>query len=252
MTTVTSFSPITSVNSAISTSTAVSQPSDDAVPTLPDPLNPLQGMLFTGDVGATVAALVMTTEKELRKAARTDRDVAYQAQENAQRQEIDHMKDAATTRLITGLAAGGLKIGSAVASAGALKANFDGASARGELAVLEQQAKNAPLNGQQLQQYGGLQERAAGFEKVGGDLGQTGKGLDVESDIVSAVGKFVSDGQERDEKVAANRAATFKRVAEGRADDVHDADKAIDKTMEFYSQWLTGKAAAESAAIHRA
>jgi hypothetical protein len=203
--------------------------STGGVATLPDATDPLASMVSGGDVGSAIAALVMMTQKEIRKAARQDRDFQYKAQENAQNEQLHAMEKSADAKFIAGLADGGLKLGSAGCSFASSANSFE----------LARSANLTPLNAAKLKL------EASNWES-------SGKGLEAYGVIGSSVGKLVSDEADRDAKAAGNRADTFKRLAEGRADDVHDADKSIDKAVEFLQQWLSGKAATAQAAIHRA
>jgi hypothetical protein len=199
------------------------------VPTLPDATDPLVGMVTGSDVGSAIAALVMMTQKEIRKAARQDRDLQYKAQENAQNEELNAMEKSADARFIAGIADGGLKLGSAGCSFASSANQFELAKKTPQLSTLD----------------------TAKLELDARNWEASGKGLEAYGVIGCSVGKLVSDDADRAAKAAGNRADTSKRLAEGCADDAHDADKSIDKAVEFLQQWLSGKAAGQQAALHR-
>ena len=84
-------------------------------PSMPDPR--LDAMVGGEDIGAAVAALVMLSSKESRKSARAAADASNEAMESAQRAQLAHMREAASSRLMSGLASGGYMMAGAAAGA---------------------------------------------------------------------------------------------------------------------------------------
>lgn len=248
--------PVTSVTNSATLAASNAFGATDAsssISTMPDASDPLVGMVNSGDIGSSIAALVMMTQKELRKAARQDRDALYKAQENAQREELDSMEDASNAKFIAGLTEGGLKLGSAACSFTSATTSFKSAQEAPQMETLQAQLKaNGSLSASDAGTLKTLELNAADAKHTTDNLNATSTGLEAYGIIGKAVGGLVSDNAERDAKAAGSRADTFKRLAEGRADDAHDANKSIDKAVEFVQQWLSGKAAQSQAALHRA
>ena len=74
--------PLSTPDSGIGTSSSASTPA--AI--LPDPQ--LTSLINGGDIGSAIAAMVMLSSKEDRKAARASRDAAYNSMESAQATQI--------------------------------------------------------------------------------------------------------------------------------------------------------------------
>lgn len=76
--------------------------------------------------------------------------------------------------------------------------------------------------------------------------------VDAESTFACALANHEADDAARDVRAAGQAVGQIKRVAEGYADDVRDAEKSMAKAVDFLKEWRAARDAAISAAIHRA
>jgi hypothetical protein len=119
-------------------------------------LPPVNQVAFSGDIGAAVTAMLLEAGREIRKIARASREAAMQAEETAHARRIEAMRDAATQRVIGGVAAGACTMGGGAATmaAAGFAANerladrargaaksFDGAAAIGRAAFDHEAAR---------------------------------------------------------------------------------------------------------------
>ena len=211
-----------------------------AVPALPAPADSLELLASSEDVGAAIAALVMQSQKELRKSARLGRDAAYTALEAAQREELAHMREAANDRFKGSLLQGGFQLASAGASFVGAAHSAKAEAAQNKINAAPTQASAQTISGQEV-----LADKAATWNG-------RAKGFEAAATLAPAIANFSKDREEEAAKAAANRADKMKRVAEDHSDDVKDADDSLKKCFEFLRDWLSAKDAARSAALHRA
>jgi hypothetical protein len=97
---------------------------------------------------------------------------------------------------------------------------------------------------------GGAGLASAGF--AGAGFQNWAKGFDAAGKVGGTANEFVSSREDEMAKASEMAAETAKRVAEGHADDVKEANESLTKCLEFLKDWLSAKDAARSAAIHRA
>ena len=88
-------------------------------------------------------------------------------------------------------------------------------------------------------------ENGRGFEAMG-------RVYDAEGTAFGAMSTGLTDAASRDVRAAGQRAENLKRVGDGYAEDVHDADKSMDKALDFLKEWRGARDAATSAALYRA
>lgn len=216
---------------------AETPPAPTAVQTLPPPTDPLDTMHCSGDIGEQIAILVMLTKKEERDRARAGREAADTAADAAQRDELEHMKDAADARLVGGIVQGSMQLGSAGAS-------FTSAAQGARATSLNEQNRLHPDAGS-IGRERDLQTSAGAWSGVA-------KGAEGGATIASAVGNFVGSREDQGAKEAANRAEHAKRTAEEYNDAVKDADGSLKNCLNFVGEWINATNAARAAAIHRA
>lgn len=106
---------------------------------------------------------------------------------------------------------------------------------------------------------GGMQLVSAGYSFAGvaspndkDAFGVASKTVDAESALMAPFGDLEVDTAKRAETAANDRAENFKRIGDDYADDVRDAGKSIDKTLDFLKEFQSSRDASTSAAIHRA
>lgn len=87
----------------------------EAPSVLPSPNARLQ---TSGDVGAMIAAMLLSSAQTSREIARRTRDAAAAAEDVAQAQKIEHMEEAAKWRFVGGVTGGAMKVASGAAEGG--------------------------------------------------------------------------------------------------------------------------------------
>jgi hypothetical protein len=212
--------------------------------TLPEPSDAISRMLMTGDYGSSMAAMLMLSQKEQHENAKNARDSAYQAVENAQRIQIDDMKDAAELKFATGIAQGSCQLGSAGLSLASVKPGVDAQTADYQLRGLPQGTSPAVRNN--------LVQAAASGKTHTEQLAGTAKGLDGFATVVGAGGKLVSDAADREVTGDEQRVTTLQRIASDHASDADEAQKAIEKTVDLFHEYLNVRNATLLAATQRA
>lgn len=218
-------------------------PSNEEIETLPAPHDArLQAMMDGGDVGGSIAAMIMLSNKDRREVSRASRDSAYAAEESAQNEEIQHMKGSALTSFTAGLVQGGFQFMSAGASAASVSPGANATTSQSEL------QSSSLSDADRATTAGDL----ASAQSKAGYLQASSKGFDGSAGLAGTVGKFMSDADDREAKMAANQAAGLKRSAEASADDVKDADDAMKRAVELLKEWTSSKDASMAAALHRA
>jgi hypothetical protein len=174
--------------------------------------DPTSSLINSGDIGSAIAALVYLTKKEQRENARASRDAAYSAQEAAEKSELAAMDREADAKQVGSFFKAMSQFGSAACSFGAA----------------------------------GSSERAGKWWEAAGKTSAAAGG------VTEAVTDFGASKATRDVKAASQQASHFERLGGESDDDVRDAEKSMDKAVDFLKEWRSSKDAATSAAIHRA
>jgi hypothetical protein len=205
----------------------MASPSNTTPSAAPESLMPDVDQLgCSGDPGAMVAALAMTTAKDERKVARAERDQALDAQDKAEAAEIQDLHDKADLQRAQGVVSGLLQAAQGVCD-----------TVAGVYEAHEATDKDA-----QLQKDRTVKNDLKG---VGGAFG---------------VGKTMSDGvfngnitdKDADSKAHGVAADTFKRIADDAHDSDTDAKALLDKALDFYKEYQDTLHQTTMAAIHRA
>lgn len=125
-----------------------------------------------------------------------------------------------------------------------------------ELAAMDREARAKEMAGYTKAAFQGVSaglslasvaspENGRGFEAMG-------RVYDAEGTAFGAMSTGLTDAASRDVRAAGQRAENLKRVGDGYAEDVHDADKSMDKALDFLKEWRGARDAATSAALYRA
>lgn len=177
-----------------------------------DLLPPTGRLELTGDVGAQIAAMLIKAGREGKEAAKRSREAAGKAELEAFDRKIEAMKDAATERLIGGIAGGVMTAASGAATAAG------GASGTAKANQLQGAAK--------------IYDASGGVTKV--------------------LTEFVAAGSDREQAAAERAEKQAAREVENAGDASDDAGELIAKALQAYRDYVAGKDAAQSAAILKA
>lgn len=209
-------------------------PAGDTEDMMPPPA--LQQLLGSGDMGAQMSALVMMAAKQQRDGARELRRHEESAEEIAQKNELEAMREAADDRRDGAIFQGLAQCTSGAAGIAAGSMQVQGANAD-RAYVIANPGQNAPANG-----WSGAAEGVQGFGGVANGVGTIGKGM---YDHAAA-------GHDIEAKAAANEASTAKRAIDDARDLEKDAKDLMNRVMSFYKEYVTSKEDATKAALHRA
>ena len=214
---------MTTVNAAQGVGRAVMETVDpttsvgaaNAANILPDPVTALQ---MSGDPGAELAALAVKSGQQQETNAQSARD----AQKNMEVSE-DNQQVAAMNQKADEIRAGGLTEGLGMIAEGGFDVAAAGAMGSNGKPTLESAALS--FDGKVL--------------KAGSVIDGAGaKAAEANADAAAAAAKSASD------------------QAKGAADDLHDAKKAgadfVSTALDFYREYTSAQAAANTAALHRA
>lgn len=213
----------------------------DRTGALPEPQ--LQSLANGPDLGAAIAAMVMMTAKESKKAARTARDAAYASMEAAQRDQLAHMREEAEAKFIGGMASGIATVGSGALSIGGGMSDAAAATHQAEVDRMNKVGEGASRTEEFARQ------NAAGTASWlnGGSTGLQGAGK-----ITETAESFSAEHSGEAAKGDEMRADAAKRSAEAARDDIDDAKDVLKKAMDFYKEYTTAKNDAQKAAFLRA
>ncbi len=179
------------------------------------------------DTAETIATLIIESNFSRRKAAREDRGETMVEMATAQKEELEHMREAADAKYTSAVTQAWVQIGTGAVTLGSMAAMHGGDALR-----------NAPLH-----DYAGAAYRAMndGGTRLADGVGKLATaGLD----------HRVSD-EEAAAKAAGHAADRAKLAAEELRDDETAAMQSIDKTIGFLKEYEGTASQARSAALYK-
>jgi hypothetical protein len=174
--------------------------------------SPMQHLAASGDIGAQISALLLEIGHDQKKAARAAREAAEHAQLAAEERELDAMKEQADAKLAAGLVGAGAQLGSAA---------------------------------MRLEAVGAPDAKAQGL-KAGADA------VSAFGTIDKTILEYGADEAGRRSKRAGNAVSHQKSAVEDAREQAKDAKASIDKAIDLYKEYLTGKNEAARAAFLKA
>jgi hypothetical protein len=215
--------PKTGVDAEDPTFTSAGESGSDL---LPDPAVCIG--LRMGDVGATVAALILRGDRASRNSARQERELAEQRELGDNARQLSELRQRADEILVTGVVTGLVKSGSGVLAAAA-----------GDQEINAERLGKSTPDGQ-----------TALSDKVG---------LELDSKLTSAYGdsiKAFGESSEAQKDVGAREAERDAKLEQKRMDDAKDSEQALKKlssdVVEFLREFERTMATAQSAIWNRA
>lgn len=223
----------------------------------PDVLPAVNELMCSGDPGAVLAALTMTTARDEARASRQQRDAAMAAQDKAQAAEIQDLRDQANLQRAQGVFDGVMQIGEGACDFAGGMNGLASAGAKADAANEEHliQGGYAQSDEQKAAMEGYAESRqqdALGYDKAATEdkAGATAFGAS------RSVGDGVFGGaltdKQADAKADEASADTFKQIAADARDDEKDAKDLLNKALDFYKEYVDTKNQTAMAAIHRA
>ncbi len=174
---------------------------------------PFAELASTQDIGAQIAALIVSVAREQKESARATRAVAERAQQAADENELACMKEQADAKLAAGMLEGGTKVVS-----GAIGIGSAGCSSKAAAAA-----------------WKGVAEGTAGAGKV-----------------LSTLKNHDADMAALAEKKWGQIAGREGRAVGDASDLEKDAKEMLDRALSYYKEYLTAKSDTQRATLLRA
>lgn len=230
----------------------ISTPNASAATEMPDLLPGVNQLLVTGDPGAMLAALTMTTAHDEEKSARAQRNAAMRSQEASEAAEIQELHQKADLQRIQGIVDGVCDFAQAGMDYAQGVKTFDATSDRLQADKLDQaqdpSLKDPSLKDQsnQLHVEGAKADASASGWKSGSEAMTGAKSIShgaFEAEITN------EDADSKQHEIAAQ---SFKQMADDAHDNEKDAKDLLNKALDFYKEYTDTKNQTALAASHRA
>jgi hypothetical protein len=221
------------------------RPAENGADLLPDPAAAVA--LRMGDVGATIAALILRGDRASRESVRQERELAERREADDDEQQL---RQRANEILITGLATGLVKAGSGALAAGAGEKEIAAEGFKKESEKLASAGADAKEIAAEGLEQASEKWASAMHTKCGRELG---------SKVFSAFGdatKAIGESREAKLDVGAKEAERAAKFEQRRADDAKDSQQQLAKlasdVVEFLREFERTIAAGQSAILNRA
>lgn len=198
----------------------------------PSLLKSVDAMVSSGDPGAAIAALAIKAGRDQREVTRAQRDAEDKAEVAATDRQVASMHHKADMILAAGIAQGASEMAS-------------GAMTMGSAACQYRSDTEKLSNTTSAQQASASDAKAAGLYKGGSQLA-TATGS-----LVSAYFKSEEAKADADATEAEHEASRAKRATEDLHDDMGDAQKLVEKALDFYKEYKSTKDQTALAASRR-